>query len=145
MIAITTRQDVMGRPGRRVFDMRMPVRAQGAVASTAATRSFGCVKLDDAFVDVYPGEVHHGGFYAAIKTTVTVAGGTLAAPKYICGLYLRGTSLTILPDALSAVPAGNDTNYYFWISSWYHTSEGSLTLARINHDNGIEIISMWPV
>lgn len=108
--------------------------------------TFGCVKADDTSVDVYPGEVQHAGsYFTSAKTAVNVSGGTLANPRYICGLYLRGVSLTILPDALATKPIPNDTNFYFWISSWYYTSEGTLTRLRINLDNAIVIPNLWPV
>jgi len=146
VIAVTQRQDVMGREGRKVFDMRPPVKSKSVTGFDYSIFTFGCVRVDDTSVDVYPGEVQHASsYFNSAKTTVGVSGGSLASPRYICGLYVRGSSLTILPDALATKPVSNDTNFYFWISSWYHTSEGTLTLLRINHNNAIIIPNLWAI
>lgn len=76
-----------------------------------------------------------GSYYAAGGATVNIHGGTEANPDFILAKFATPSTLTILTDSVSTIPADSLTELYFVLHEVYRSGATRLhKLQRMNSD-----------
>lgn len=109
---ISYHQDVMGRPGRRVYDMRPTVKRGRTFVMDCSNFAFG-FSVSGAVVTVNSGKVRHG-----TRTPVTAAGKdiTIAADNtWIFVAYTFGSTATITSSTSEPIDTEEVHNHVLYL------------------------------
>ena len=133
---ITHHQAVMGRPGRKVFDMRPPVRPKGGGNGSAMDYSifaFG-FSISGGTVTIKAGEVHHGA-----RPVVDVAEKAIALSVDHQYIWVEGGfGAGSIADPSTTRPVSDEGTVRVWIAK-FRLVNGAASLETIGHLGNVYI------